>query len=140
MIPLHYMRWWLSTSINYTRRHSHGRGAGTAHFASAAAATHLALAGSAGCVLLFAVCHKAMRASACSCQAYVAAPGAEAASALCMTGSPTFSSPAWSAASLDKWPTQAQSLHARLQRPSREQGKKCACRESSPGHKHGRLV
>ena len=53
MIPLHYMRRWLSTPTNYTRRHSHGRGAGTAHFASAAGATHLALAGSARCA---AVC------------------------------------------------------------------------------------
>ena len=82
MIPLHYMRWWLSTSIDFQRRQGHSRAAGPAHLASAAAATHLALAGSAGRVLLLAVCSQAMSASVCSRQAGVAAPGAKAASAL----------------------------------------------------------
>ena len=82
MIPLHYMRWWLSTSVDFQGRQSHSRAAGSAHLASAAAATHLALAGSAGRVLLLAVCSQAMSASVCSRQAGVAAPGAKAASAL----------------------------------------------------------
>ena len=83
MIPLHYMRWWLSTSIDFQRRQGHSRAAGPAHLTSAAAATHLALAGSAGCVLLLlAVCHQAIGALVCSRQACVAAPGAKAASAL----------------------------------------------------------
>ena len=82
MMLLHYMRWWLSTSIGLQRRQGHSRAAGPAHLASAATATHLVLAGSAGCVLLPAVCSQAMSASVCSRQAGVAAPGAKAASAL----------------------------------------------------------
>ena len=82
MVPLHYMRWWPSTSSDFCRRQNHNRAAGPAHLVSAASATHLALAGSAGCVLLPAVCSQAMSASVCSRQAGVAAPGAKAASAL----------------------------------------------------------
>ena len=82
MMPLHYMRWWPSTSSDSCRRHSHNRAAGPAHLVSAASATHLALAGSAGCVLLLAVCHQAIGSLVCSRQACVAAPGAKAASAL----------------------------------------------------------
>ena len=83
MIPLHYMRWWHSISIDTDM--SEALQSSRPSPAHVGGSSHLVLAGSAGCVLLRACWHKAIHTSACSTQTFMAAPGAEAASALCMT-------------------------------------------------------
>ena len=73
MMPLHYMRCWLFIIHRASIPQRHSSTADATSFWSAAAAANLVRAGSAGCVLLSAIWHRAMSMSACCGQVFVAA-------------------------------------------------------------------